>query len=219
MGFISFDWGKEWNGDDLAVSLSRRERAMLLLSATNIYNNIALFVRNYTDVNEVSDFLNGLLYKLMSGIIVSPESAYQENVFMLAKFIPTFPSSSGFGAITRNSSQDLGFYAEPSLPQSTNQWYVPCRLRAGEYYMRTSYVRQLNSGILTTQYVDNDDVVTNLDTIDMHGSFLLNQDYFDQFTIGESGCKYIKLSTPTKNAASSSYRVALTCISIFRLKD
>lgn len=204
-------------GDTISVSLLNSQRYLLMIMANNLVANPSLWIEDYAeqDYEAMRDDLQDMLDRLMNDFIVVPEIGYQQSVLYPAKWLQSMGGgSSGLSTMTINTNQMFGHYVEPAISGTANSWKLPVQLQPGEYQIRISYVRQTNSGILTYGYTDNDDVFNTLDTIDMHGSFLLNQEWMDQFTIDSDGCKNFIFKTPTKNAASTSYRVALTMIAI-----
>lgn len=181
------DFEKEWNGNDMSVALSQKERAVLLQLVTMLANNPAFYWLNYDtlDPASITDFTDNLLFHLLDS--TTPPAVNSMLQIDLFSFNAT--PLAGIGTLTYNVNTNYPFgYNITTQDISLYGMTQPVWLKAGEYdytgwYSKTTLCG--NTGVAITN--SGGVVATIIASLNQNGLGSVRYSATGTFTIPEDG--------------------------------
>lgn len=118
-----FDYERVWDGSDIAITLTKKQRAILLLFASAVAENPELFLLDYPllDAEEINDWTSSLNYALMDEIAVPTLQKYQDYIIVNHSAM-TFDAGSPRAFENTNAQGGLTLQTPGT---SGDKWYYP----------------------------------------------------------------------------------------------
>lgn len=203
----AFDWSRVWEGDNVLVELTRKERALLLLHVSNVLSTPSTFLIGYDeedDLEAIDDFLTLLQFHLLDN---PPDSA----VSMLNIDLFCCNGSISGGTFTYSGSTALPFgYTMFSDTTAARQIKNSVWLKAGEYSYSGWHSLNTNAGYSRVRVYDEANTTlidTIVEGINQRGTFGTRVQQTGSFTIPSDGFYTIRAendgSQPTPVAGYS----------------
>lgn len=202
----------ELGDSEIAIPLSLSHRDFILTSMLNIVENPSMFIADYADYDsdEIQAFLDDMMDKIMTDLIVVPENGLQSYYSIWAEdAIRGVNDAGATPTITLNANSWYGHYWRQSPAVLYDQVHFNIWLPAGDYYIRHYCNTQSVAGKLTIyiwQMFGSGTIFTPLNAVDLYtAGFVNNVIKTGTFTLTEPGEHKIVWSIGSKNASSSGY--------------
>lgn len=210
---IAFDWQRVWEGDSKSITLTNKQRAFLASIARNAVDNPSDYIVNYdeSESEDVTDFLDNLLFRLTDTMIVQPENGLQSIITIWAEdAIRGINDAGATPTVVLNANSWYGHYFAQQPPVLNDQVHNNLWLSPGDYSIRHYCNTQSSAGRLTIyiwKMFGDGAILTPLNASELYtASFVNNVIKTGDFTITEGGEYKIVWGIASKHASSSGYR-------------
>lgn len=204
-------------GDDRAIVLSVSQQYVLLSLTDKLINYPASFYEDYTDIDplDITDFNDALMTAVLEDAVPPPNPINLEHIHWHIN------SQNNIGnglALTIRTTQIMNHFAAQTASAQNDEWFTQSFwIKAGIPYIFEPYgVKTAASGIIAFELrKKSDNSVLASMSQDMYSAAAVDNFKFQLgYTPTIDTEVYLRGKMTTKNASSSGYGCALTCIMV-----